>query len=465
MSTVTIPDTQYIGVNLHRSSDGSKPLGFLTPGGSNAAAQKRIDTVKRWVGIDSALRYDIKPEDSEKFEIDNPTAVMTRDNSDDVQERFRWKHYEIPKVKDVDYKIYDNVPNEPRLGFRITQAISRGGSWSGGNKVVRIEDPRGFELEISVDNLVKIMSMTTFVSGECQEACVWGRQGSNNILLPETSKPYKEARKVTDYRNKATISLRDVNFGDTVELKKTENFNGLTGKYMGAYYAYSLQPLYKSKEFSETGYQYYPSTKVDYTFIKFHKRYIFEKDGKYFGVSNCKIHKIIETVDTPVVRTDLSSENYEDLSYGRIGTVIALTTNKVSAAEIALTAEFVQTNKVDETNSINYGKASIWAKDPKSNNMMRFKRTYYDPYYHTTNEYESEVERKKLFEGEVTNINMINNTWEVTKVKGEGGKGSFQILKNPSAKAALNVTDYEWYQLALTINGIQYKVPVQTMQS
>ena len=462
MSTVTIPNTQFIGVNIHRSSDGSMPLGFLTPGGTNAGAKKRISTVISWVGADSALRHNIKPEDSAQFMLDNPTATMVRDTTDNQQECFRWYHYEIPKVEDEDYKLYDNVPNEARIGFRITKSISRGSSWNGGNKVVRIEDPRGFELEISVDNLVKMMSMCTFVGGVCQEACVWGRMGAANILLPVTSDEYKEAVKVTDYRAKETISLRDVTFGDTVELKKTEQFQGLTGEYMGAYHVYSLQKLYKSKEALAGNYNY--NKKNDFTFMKSHKRYVIRIKDKYFGVSGCKIHKIINKVDVPVERPDLTADNYKDLTYGQVGTIVCLTTKKIPVVDVVSTVEFLPTTDLTVINEQDSGSAAIWAKNPKNGKMMMFNRAYHSVHYNSGKDYESDEERLKLFQGDVTEIDISNNNWYVTEVLGEGGKGPFNILKNPLAKAALSVDNYLWYQLAFTVNGMVRRVPVVNVE-
>lgn len=453
---VTIPKTQYIGVNIHRSTDGSMPLGFLTPGGTDAAAKKRISTVDSWVGKTSSRHEYIDTVDKAQFEKDNPTAKWIRDNTHNPNHLNSM--YEIPKVEDVDYKIYDNVPNEPRFGFRITKSISRGGSWSGSNKVVRIEDPRGFELEISVDNLVKMMSMTTFIEGVCQEECVWGRDGANNVLLPVNSDPYKEAFATTEYRNKEAISLRDVNFGDTVELKKTEHFPGLSGIYLGAYHVYSLQTLYKSKQLEN----YSWNRKKGFDFVKAHKRYVIKNGDKYFGVSSCKIHKIHKTVETPVERSDIDPVNYKDMSQTGTGTPIVLTTNKLSADVIAQTAKFVKSDDVDLLKTHESGSATLWAKDNKTPDMMLFTRAYYSHHYSHLED-QTETERLKLFEGEVTRINMATNTWEVTAVRGEGGKGPFHILKNPLAKAALSIDDYDWYQIAFTVNDKECRVPVQTL--
>ena len=146
---VTIPKTQYVGINLHRSSDESLPLGFLTPGGTNAGAKKRKSTVDQWCGKDRTRQHHIGVNDWDQFQIDHPDAELISDRSDpEKYGSYLSKVYKTANIADVDYRILDEVPNEPRAGFRITRMISRGGSWSGSNKVVRIEDPRGFELEI-----------------------------------------------------------------------------------------------------------------------------------------------------------------------------------------------------------------------------------------------------------------------------------------------------------------------------
>jgi len=460
MASITIPPLQYIGVNNDRASNDSMPLAFLTPGGTNSAAKKRISTVNSWCGVSSGANHHPKLEDCAQFEKDNPTAREIRDNSDYAANPH--KVYIVPNELDKNYKIFDNVENVARTGFRITKSISRGGSWNGNNKVVRIEDPRGFELEISVDNLVKMMSMTTFIDGVCQEACVWGRQGASNILLPVTSELYKDAVDRTAYRAKTTISLRDVNFGDTVVLKKTENFRGLTGEYMGAYHVYSLMVLEKNKTARGNSYSYQRNKNHD--MVKSHKRYIIKVGDKYFGVSGCKIHEITNKVDTPVERPDLSPDNFEDLSQGQIGTPICMTTNKVPVNEIALTARFIKSDDVDLLSTHDSGSATLWAMDSKkSADMMLFTRAYYSHHY-SREEDQTEEERLKLFEGEITQINISDNTWYITGVKGEGGKGPFHILKNPLAKAALSIDDYEWYQIAFTVNDEEKVVPVRTLR-
>lgn len=461
MASVTIPKTHYIGINLRRSADDSMPLGFLTPGGSNAGAKKRKSTVDNWCGKDSTSQHHVAPEDWDQFELDHPDAELISDRSDpEKYGTYLSKVYRVNNIADVDYRILDEVPNDPQVGFRITRMVSRSGSWNGGNKLVRIEDPRGFELEISVDNLVKAMSVTTFVGGQCQEACVWGRSGAANILLPCNSEPYKEAFDTTTYRAKKAISLRDVNFGDKVELKKTEHFEGLTGIYMGAYHVYSMQTLNDSaavtlQQNNGRSYSYDPK---DWSFIKSHKRYIIKVGDVYKGVSGCKIHRIIETVDTPVERPDISAVDFKDLSYGQVGFPVFLSTKKIPVNEIAQSVEWVPAADISITKKKDSGPSWLFAEDEKTGKMMRFYREYYQQHYHNKQDNESDAERIKIFRGDTVEIDISNNTWEITGHRGIQGKGIMHILKNPLSKPGLIVSEYEWFQLQFTANDTKWVV-------
>ena len=465
---VTIPTTQYIGVNTHRSTDGSMPLAFLTPGGTNAAAKKRMGTVDNWLGKNSVNNINIPIAEKEQFEKDNPTAVWRCDNTHNPE--YLNSSYAVPRVEDVDWKIFDNVPNEARTGFRITKSISRGGGWSGSNKVVRIEDPRGFELEISVDNLVKMMSMTTFIDGVCQEKCVWGRDGSTNVLLPVNSDPYKEAYATTEYRNKKAISLRDVQIGDLIELKKSEHFAGLTGRYMGSYHVYYLNDLH---EVRDTSSRYYGSP-PDYTMMKIVKRYILQinnKDGDligYQGVATAKVHRIIERVESPWPRPDIDAKDFKDVSYSNNEHPALLTTKKHDILDILRTVDYIPlefdiVQKAAETKSS--GPLFAWAREPESGLRMRYYRDYKSPYGHGNEVKESKAERDKVFTGQVTRIHKDQNKWDILREHGRSGVGPLALLKDSSQKSALSLTDYQWFQLVFTIDGVQYKVPVKTDKS
>lgn len=160
-------------------------LGFATPYEDNAAGKKRQQTVDTWA------------------------------------------HY---------YGHGDNIPaeiieNEPVAGFRITDDVKRR-YWGGGNVVFRVEDPRGFELEIQSHNVMMLLSETTIEKGEIQGKCIWARDGATNVLIHESSDEYKSALEAAE--KLTVVSSSEFEPGDEITLK-----SGTTVQYMGRFWFYA----------------------------------------------------------------------------------------------------------------------------------------------------------------------------------------------------------------------------------
>ena len=117
--------------------------------------------------------------------------------------------------------------NEPRTGFKIMKAVSR---WSTSNKVWRVMDPRGFELEIYTGNMEEIVQHSVIDHGVVQTECVWGRNAGKNILIPIDTPEYQEAVANTKMKN-SKIDPNSAKPGDIVKLK-----NGEEKIYMGSGY-------------------------------------------------------------------------------------------------------------------------------------------------------------------------------------------------------------------------------------
>jgi len=138
------------------------------------------------------------------------------------------------------------IDNELLGGFQISREVRRTASWGGGNVLWRIEDPRGFELEISSANMAAIMDCSTIVNGEIQGKCKWGWNttgGSKVVLLPEHSEPYQQAIEDTK-RHNSNVSIKEVKIGDKVELK-----NGTVGVYLG--YHHFLKADWSRSEYDQ----------------------------------------------------------------------------------------------------------------------------------------------------------------------------------------------------------------------
>lgn len=200
--SVLVPERIYIGFQSRDRMEGDYDwfkdeedtrtkktylLGFATYLEQNRRFEKRKDTIDRWA------------------------------------KECPWKRNE-----DVPPDTFDNPLLE---GFYIPEEVRRCGSWNGGNVVWRIVDPRGFELEISSNNLARIMNHTNILKGgKIEGKCIWGwdmKGGGKIVLLPEDSEPYREALTHTQAR-KQKVGLRDIQMGDTVQLQ-----DGTEGIYLG----------------------------------------------------------------------------------------------------------------------------------------------------------------------------------------------------------------------------------------
>lgn len=123
-------DKMYVGFtrNRYNSSETPRLLGYAVPYDSTKAGQKRIESVNRW------------------------------------------------KDKDLEGRILDNIPTR---GFKLLHVVSR---YSTSNKVFRVLDPRGFELEISADNLLDIALSGTISNGELSGEYVWAQHNSVYLI-------------------------------------------------------------------------------------------------------------------------------------------------------------------------------------------------------------------------------------------------------------------------------------------
>jgi len=211
-----IPEQHFKGIRVDEYNQGC-PLAFITPYGVDAPAKKRIETVKDWSS-------------GEKF-----TEI---------------------------------IDNNPLTGFKISKEVRR---WSTSNVVWRIEDPRGFELEISSGNMAYLISECVFNKGVIEDELIWCRDGSQNFLLPTNSDEYSDYNLLTQCI-KSGLKLKDINIGDIIQLT-----SGESGKYLGVYNLVGKDDSYYNN------------------FLNNKRRYILlTKDGDYVLKSALKDIQLIE---------------------------------------------------------------------------------------------------------------------------------------------------------------------------
>lgn len=146
-------DEYYVGFqkNRYATTEDQRLLGFITPKTNDKAYEKRKYTVDRW------------------------------------------------RDKNIEPRV---IKNEPVLGFKVVDTVSR---YSTSNKLFRVYDPRGFELEITADNLFYIIRECGIVKGMITEPMLWAREGSKPFLINASSKAYVDYLKGPDPKEKLEL--------------------------------------------------------------------------------------------------------------------------------------------------------------------------------------------------------------------------------------------------------------------
>lgn len=121
--------------------------------------------------------------------------------------------------KSIDPIQFDNTPME---GFVLNKGV--GGArasygWNARNEYIRIYDPRDFEFEISVANLLFILRENDCMKGKgLTGQYVYGWDGTELVLLPTNSEDYKESVSFTAAKSNK-VSMKDLKVGYQYRLK------------------------------------------------------------------------------------------------------------------------------------------------------------------------------------------------------------------------------------------------------
>ncbi len=141
-----------------------------------------------------------------------------------IRQEKTWNSWRDQKQEPLNFK------NEPTSGFILNKGVKRYGYYGSGSSKIRVYDPRGFEFEISVDNLMFVLMHSDVSKQDIQEKCIYAWQGKNIVLLPINSEEYQESIKYTNKRDKK-ISAKELVIGHTYSHKKEKNNFVYIGRY------------------------------------------------------------------------------------------------------------------------------------------------------------------------------------------------------------------------------------------
>lgn len=134
-------------------------------------------------------------------------------------------------IREKDYPIedYDNKPTE---GFVLNKNV--GGTcsgWNHRNPYCRVYDPRGFEFEISFENLLFILQECDCQKGKgLSGEFVYAWDGKDLVLLPTSSSDYSESKKHKDSLEK--ITSKNIEVGSSYRGKEFDEMIYLGRKRM-----------------------------------------------------------------------------------------------------------------------------------------------------------------------------------------------------------------------------------------
>jgi hypothetical protein len=169
-------------------------------------------------------------------------------------------------VKPIEF---DNVPIS---GFVLNKKAGGGRShWNTRRTVARIYDPRGFEFEIGIENLLYILEHANCMRGKGLEGeFVYSWSGKDLVLLPAESPEFQSSMNFTNLQD-LKISAKDLVPGISYKTKKEENLI-YVGRYM----------WYETDWYKDKGRQ---GKKCHIFYSEEPKKY-YEKDGGYFVIKN-----------------------------------------------------------------------------------------------------------------------------------------------------------------------------------
>jgi len=164
--------------------------------------------------------------------------VIYYDEKDKLRKETSWNSW---RKKDLGKDEYANSPIE---GFVLNKKVG-GTSWSGWNTrqtYTRVYDPRGFEFEISVPNLLFILENTNSIKGKGLEGeFVYGWEGTELWLIPIDAPEYSEWCSTSKILlSNTTVKAKDLVVGHTYMTKQEQEWI-----YLGRFIEYDS---YRQKE-------------------------------------------------------------------------------------------------------------------------------------------------------------------------------------------------------------------------
>lgn len=166
--------------------------------------------------------------------------VIYFDEKGKLRKEASWNSW---RDKSIDNEIFENIPTS---GFVLNKKVGDYSSgWDHRKSYVRIYDPRDFEFEISVENLLYILENANSIKGKGLEGeFIYGWDGKDLVLIPTESPDYIEIKNFNEivHSNKS-IKVKDLKIGATYLTKSNEEW-----VYMGRFDYHTTDSEWNDRE-------------------------------------------------------------------------------------------------------------------------------------------------------------------------------------------------------------------------
>lgn len=235
-------------------------------------------------------------------------AYVTYINSKGEIAKLRsWEGWRDKKISPLD------LDNEPTEGFVLNKkAGGENSGWNHRNTYARVYDPRGFEFEITIENLLFILEECVSNKGKGLEGkFVYAWYGKDLILLPVNSNEYKKSISFKD--SKENISFKNLLKGNFYKITGYKDELCYLGKIDWRKLVYCNESLTAS---------YKSVVKKIHTFIDIN-------DSIVYGITNAKkIHSLTNTCKISDIEIEDYIDKFSKTISGDISDIVKLTVDK-----------------------------------------------------------------------------------------------------------------------------------------
>jgi len=243
--------------------------------------------------------------------------VIYYDTKNVLRKEASWNGWRDKKIDPQDFE------NIPMSGFVLNKKVGGYRSdWNYRSAHVRVYDPRGFEFEIGLENLLYILENTNSIKGKGLEGdFVYGYSGKDLVLMPTSSPDYIQLMELNSLRfKKDFIKSKDLIIGATYRHVNNRNYI-----YMGRFdYYKSVSSSYHKKDYDHKyeiskRFYFYPTSKPEgYSYDAEAFKSI---SSKFIGVvdEKCVVHysTLYEKMTTRNYFSPIDPEKIEFVPYTR----------------------------------------------------------------------------------------------------------------------------------------------------